>query len=228
MGEKNAIVGKLNIQLKLLHEMVVPDDVQTKAQNDETQLLPEMDFTRNFIWRLRVDVRSAINLPFNKTTEIKMPSAYVEVGWTMYENTDLNLAEAVRTSCVENNRYPIWNQQLLLYPPTSLSTIDGFITLLVKDRFQIKPLQKCIFPISCLRPFHPIHLDLLLDNDIEEDNNNKRSHLYVSFTLEDTPVYKLSESFVNIIVNGINFDPLPQCTDRCSVIMTTDLYKPEE
>ena len=80
VGDKNAIVGKLNVQLKLLNEIVVPDDIQEKTPNDQTQLLPAMDFTQNFVWRLRVFVRSAVNLPFNKTTENNLPSAYVELG----------------------------------------------------------------------------------------------------------------------------------------------------
>ena len=56
----------------------------------------------------------------------------------------------------------------------------------------------------------------------------KRSHLYVSFIYEDSPIYKLSESFVNIIVNQINFEPLPKSTNRCNIIMTTDKYKPND
>ena len=38
--------------------------------------------------------------------------AYVEVGWTMYEIDDINQVEAVRTPCIEGNRFPIWNQEL--------------------------------------------------------------------------------------------------------------------
>ena len=224
--DKNAIVGKLNIQLKLLNELVVPADVKEQQPNDETQLLPEMDFTRKFVWRLRVNVRSAINLPFNKTTEIRLPSPYVEVGWTMYENSDINQVDAVRTPCVENNRYPIWNQELLYYPPSSVTTIDGFITVLLKDRYQMNPIQKIVFPLSAIRPFHPVHLDLMLS--LVEEEEQKRSHLYMSFTLEDSPVYKLSESFVNILATGIHFDPLPQSTDRCCLMMTTDKYKPKD
>ena len=226
MGDKNAIVGKLNIQLKLLNEIIVPEDIKEKTNNDMTQLLPEMGFTKKFVWRLRIDVRSAVNLPFNKTTEIKMPSAYVEVGWSMYENTDINQVEAVRTPCIENNRFPIWNQELLFYPPSSLTKIDGFITILLKDRYQMNPIQKCIFPLSCLRPFHPAHLDLMLDT-IEQEPE-KRSHLYISLTLEDSPIYKLSESYINILINMINLEPLPKSTNRCCVLMTTDKYKPND
>ena len=226
MGDKNAVVGKLNIQLRLLNEIIVPEDIKEKTNNDMTQLLPEMDFTKKFVWRLRIDVRSAVNLPLNQTTENKMPSAYVEVGWTMYENTDINQVEAVRTPCIENNRFPIWNQELLFYPPSSLTKIDGFITILLKDRYQMNPIQKCVFPLSCIRPFHPAHLDLMLDT--VEQESAKRSHLYISLTLEDSPIYKLSESYINILINMINLEPLPKSTNRCCVLMTTDKYKPND
>ena len=226
MGDKNAIVGKLTVQLRLLNEIVVPDDIQEKTPNDQTQLLPAMDFTQNFVWRLRVFVRSAVNLPFNKTTENNLPSTYVEVGWTMYEIDDINQVEAVRTPCIEGNRFPIWNQELLYYPPPNLTKPDGFINVLLKDRYQMTPIQKFVFPVSALRAFHPVHLDCLLD--VEESVEGKRSHLYISFIFEDAPIYKLSESFVNIIVSQINFEPLPKSTNRCNIIMTTDKYKPHD
>jgi hypothetical protein len=222
-GDSNAVVGRLNLSLKLLAEAIVPEDVLQETANDPTPLLPEMDSIRTYIWRLRVDVRSAINLPFNRTTESKLPSPYVEIGWTMYHNQEINQSESARTSAIDANRFPVWNQQVLFYPSTSVSTIDGFITILLRDRFTVKPIQRLTFPINTLRPFHPAHLDLLLDTDDEN-----RSHLYLSITLEDSPMLKISESLVNIIVTGINFDPLPLCTNRCSILVTTDNYKPEE
>ena len=228
MGDKNAIVGKLTVQLRLLNEIVVPEDIEEKTPNDQTQLLPAMDFTQNFIWRLRIFVRSAVNLPFNQTTENNLPSAYVEVGWTMYEIEDINLVESCRTPCIEGNRFPIWNQELLYYPPANLKKQDGFINVLLKDRYQMNPIQKFVFPINALRPFHPVHLDVLLDTDEMINDKSKRSHLYISFIYEDAPIYKLSESFVNIIVTQINFDPLPKSTNRCNVIMTTDKFKPND
>jgi hypothetical protein len=228
MGDKNAIVGKLTVQLRLLNEIVVPEDIEEKTPNDQTQLLPAMDFTQNFVWRLRIFVRSAVNLPFNQTTENNLPSAYAEVGWTMYEIEDINLVESCRTPCIEGNRFPIWNQELLYYPPANLKKQDGFINVLLKDRYQMNPIQKFVFPINALRPFHPVHLDVLLDTDEMINDKSKRSHLYISFIYEDAPIYKLSESFVNIIVTQINFDPLPKSTNRCNVIMTTDKFKPND
>jgi len=224
-GEANAVVGRLNISLKLLEEAIAPEDSYNEAINDEAHLLPEMDISKNFLWRLRVDVRSAVNLPFNRTTESRLPSCYVEVGWTMFPMIDINIAEAVRSSAVNANRFPIWNQQMLFYPATNVTTIDGFITILLKDRFQLNPLQKVTLPLNNLRPYHPVHLDFLLEH-IEDDGS--RSHLYMSLTLEDTPIYKYSESLVNIIISDVNFDPLPKCTNRCSIMMTTDKLKHQE
>jgi len=224
-GESNAVVGRLNVSLMLLEEAIVPEDHLNEAKNDDAHLLPEMDLLKDFFWRLRIDVRSAVNLPFNRTTETRLPSPYVEIGWTMYPLQDINLAEAVRCSAVDANRFPIWNQQLLYYPPSNVTSIDGFMTVLLKDRFQLKPIQKITFHLNALKAYHPVHLDFLLEN-VEEDGS--RSHLYMSFTLEDTPIYKYSESLVNILVTDINFDPLPKCTNRCSIMMTTNKLKHQE
>jgi hypothetical protein len=223
-NDNNAIVGRLNITLKLLAEAIISDDRFQQVSNDHVSLIPELDATKDFTWRLRVDVRSAINLPFNRTTEDKLPSAYIELGWTMYEHQDINVSEAVRSSSVDANRFPIWNQQLLYYPPPNVKIVDGFVTVLLKDVFQVKPIQKFNFPLNVLKPFHPVHLDIILDT--EDDEN--RSHLFISFTLEEAPVYRLAENLVNIIVNNISFDPLPLSTNRVSVMMTTDKFKPEE
>jgi hypothetical protein len=223
-GDNNAVVGRLNLSLKLLADTIIPDDGFKQVVNDHASLLPEFDVTENFKWRLRTEIRSAINLPFNRTSESKLPSAYIEMGWTMYQHQDLNISEAVRSSSVDSNRFPVWNQQLLYYPPPNVKIVDGFINVLLKDVYQVRPIQKFSFPLNTLRPFHPVHLDVLLDTD-DEDN---RSHLYISLTLEEAPIYNMAENLVNIIVNNISFDPLPQSTNRASIMMCTDNFKPEE
>jgi hypothetical protein len=40
----------------------------------------------NFAWRLRVDVRSAIDLPLNRVVPSGLPTSYIELGWTLYDN----------------------------------------------------------------------------------------------------------------------------------------------
>jgi hypothetical protein len=36
-----------------------------------------MDLTTDFNWRVRLDIRSAVNIPFNRTSESRLPSCYV-------------------------------------------------------------------------------------------------------------------------------------------------------
>lgn len=224
-GDSNAVVGRLNITLHLIADQIEQDDEMIEAAaNDGVRLLPEMDVLRNFVWRIRADVRSAANLPFNHTTQSKLPSCYVEMGWTMYSHKDLNMAEAVRSAIVESNRFPIWNHQVLYYPPSSVQTFEGFFNIYLKDKYQSRPIQKIGIPINTLKPYHPVNLDFMLDT--EDDIN--RSHLYLSVTLEDCPEFKLSDSLVNILIHNINFDPLPKSTNRVAVMMTTEKLKPDK
>ena len=116
----------------------------------------------DFSWRIRAHIRSAINLPYNKNTESNLPSGYVEMGWTMYTHQDLNQAEAVRSVTIDENRFPVWNHELVYYPPKNVTTLDGFINFFVKDRFAVKPIQKIIIPLNTLRPYHPAHLVFIL------------------------------------------------------------------
>ena len=139
--------------------------MKIQTGNDAVNLLPEMDITTDFNWRIRVDVRSAINIPFNRTSESRLPSCYIgislitkECGWTMYAHQDINMAETARSVTIESNRFPIWNHQLLYYPPPNVNIIDGFFNILLKDRYSVKPVQKIFFPLNVLKPYHPAHL----------------------------------------------------------------------
>ena len=45
----------------------------------------------NFDWRVRVDIRSGVDMPMNSNTPHKMPSCYVELTWSdqiYYETID--------------------------------------------------------------------------------------------------------------------------------------------
>ena len=124
-----------------------------------------------------------------------LPSAYVEGAWTLYVDDAIDNADVVRSPCIEKTKHPLWNQELLYYPPSRVSTICGFFHIILKDRYQVVPLQRFSFPLSCLKPFHPVNLDFKLKVDYAADEvelpEKDRSHLYMSITLEDAPVYKL-------------------------------------
>ena len=49
--------------------------------------------------------------------------------------------------------------------------------------------------------------------------------MYLSLTLE-LPIAKLTETLCNVIIKWTDFDPIPKCTNRCLIIMTTNGYKP--
>jgi len=101
----------------------------------------------------------------------------------MYTHQDLNQAEAVRSTTIDENRFPVWNHELVYYPPKNVTTLDGFINFFVKDRYAVKPLQKIIIPVNTLRPYHPVHLDLILNVDLSDLSNS--CHFYLSICLED-------------------------------------------
>ena len=79
--------------------------------------LPSAAFGLGVRWRLRVDIRSGIDAPLNKTTRDGLPSMYVEVGWSKYKQQLPSLANIVSSSVVEHNQHPLWNQQILYNNP---------------------------------------------------------------------------------------------------------------
>ena len=45
------------------------------------QMPPEQS---DYLWRLRIDLRCLIDAPLNTNTESRMPSCYVEMGWSQH------------------------------------------------------------------------------------------------------------------------------------------------
>ena len=45
------------------------------------------------------------------------PSTYVELGWSLYDNSEPADSNKVMSVMVENNQFPDFNQQLLLHNP---------------------------------------------------------------------------------------------------------------
>ena len=64
----------------------------------------------SFSWRLRVDIRSGIDLPLNRETTSGLPRSFIELGLAPYENTPPDATEVYLTKLVESHRHPIWNQ----------------------------------------------------------------------------------------------------------------------
>ena len=54
-----------------------------KKSVSEVHLLPAEE--PNFKWRLRVDLRACLDFPLNRSAPGGLPSAYCELGWSLYE-----------------------------------------------------------------------------------------------------------------------------------------------
>lgn len=49
--------------------------------------------------------------------------------------------------------------------------------------------------------------------------------IFLSLTLE-LPITKLTETLCDAVIKWVDFDPIPKCTNRCLIMMTTNGYKP--
>jgi hypothetical protein len=63
----------------------------------------------NFKWRVRVDLRCALDAPLNRTTQNGLPSCYAEFGWSLYEHTHPDEFNKMMSNVVEDSRHPHWN-----------------------------------------------------------------------------------------------------------------------
>jgi len=187
------IVGKINLQFKLtfLKDINNIINLLNKENNDDTHQLPELDNKIPFLWRMRILLRSAINIPFRNAslnTKDNLPSCYVEMGWTQYENNDLNFNESLKSSYIQGNRFPIWNQEFIYYSSQqgnlSNKFIDGFFNIILRDTENENPIKKINFPLNCLRSFHPVNADF----HFNIEGQKEKSHLFMSLVLEEVRI----------------------------------------
>jgi hypothetical protein len=75
--------------------------------------LPDYDQELIFKWRVKIDVREAINIP---SIDNLMPQVYVEVGWTEYKDT-LPEEKRIYSTAILNTNHPEWNQIFLITNP---------------------------------------------------------------------------------------------------------------
>ncbi len=186
------VVGKINLLFKITFQSIIKKEslinMLDVVKNDDIHELPEMDNKIPFSWRIRVFLRSCINLPFkdaNLNNIDNLPSPFIEIGWTQYFQEDLNYTECLRSFYIESNRFPIWNKEIVYYPPSDLSftsnSYDGFFNIIIRDLDSINPIKKITFPIESLRSYHPVNGDFYFN----VQGQNEKSHLYLSLVLEE-------------------------------------------
>jgi hypothetical protein len=148
-----------------------------KKATSGVHLLPPEE--PNFKWRIRVDFRAAVDFPLNRTSG-GLPSAYIELGWSLYEQTEPDEYTKVMSALVEQNRHPHWNQQLLFNNPADVIDLTGFIWFTLRDKQTIEPIERFCLPLYMFKPYQPVHTEIWLRNaDLEA-----RCKVYVSLVLE--------------------------------------------
>ena len=179
-------VGRFTVLLKLVGEYMTQypglegtNLTGPKRAVGEMHLLPPEDV--NFKWRVRFDIRAAIDYPLNRVTTGGLPSPYVEVGWSMYEQTEPDEYTKIMSVLVENNRHPHWNQQLLFNNPAEVIDLSGYLWVTLRDKNSIEPIQKFSIPLDYFRPFTPVHLEVHCPGKGPEESVCK---FYCSMVLE--------------------------------------------
>ena len=135
-----------------------------KKATSGVHMLPPED--PSFKWRVRVDLRAAIDAPLNRTPPGGLPSCYCEFGWSLYENTEPDEYTRIMSVLIESNRHPHWNQQLLFNNPSEVldlsklttmplltSSPDGFFWITLRDRHSIEPIERFSLPLFVFKAF---------------------------------------------------------------------------
>jgi hypothetical protein len=83
-------VGRFTVKLKIVGDYMSKFEnmdgsnlTGPKKSTSEVHLLPPEEPL--FKWRVRVDLRAALDFPLNRTSSGGLPSAYCELGWSLYE-----------------------------------------------------------------------------------------------------------------------------------------------
>ena len=87
-----------------------------------------------------------------------MPSIYVQLGWSLYENAEPQEQNQMLSVMIENNQFPDFNQQLLLHNPKEVIDASGYLWIVVKDRKRqdLNNLGVIKVPLEGLQPYNPL------------------------------------------------------------------------
>ena len=87
-----------------------------------------------------------------------LPSVYVTLGWSLYENAEPQEMNKVMSVLISDNQFPDFNQQLLLHYPKEVIDISGFLWIVVMDRNRqdLRKLGTIKVPLDSLKPFQPL------------------------------------------------------------------------
>jgi len=115
-------VGRFSATFKIIGDynperLVQVSDIkksQLETQIEITHPLPDIDFGFSK-YRIRVSARCAIGAP---STPEGFPSLILETGWSQYKHEEPSSLTMVSTKVIEENKHPVWNEEILLNNPT--------------------------------------------------------------------------------------------------------------
>lgn len=139
-----------------------------------------------------------------------LPSPYVDLGWSEQEFKKPVGHEVIRTVAVSQNNNPFWNQQLFYKSPAGVMEAYGHLWMTLKDKTANDSIETIKLPISGLRAFTPVHLEMLTSQTEVAD----RCTMYVSVCLEVT-----IEELVDIAILDVRV--FPPYTSRVVLTMAS-------
>ncbi|KRX05194.1 C2 domain [Pseudocohnilembus persalinus] len=225
-GDREVGVGRFIANLKLLQEQIIPveeHDFKPLEKDEIFHELPKPDPFYDFQWRVRVDIRSATDIPLNRISPSGLPSTYCNIGYTLYDGNQPDNYHLDSTSLIESNRHPIWNKQFLITNPETSADKTGFIYIGIYDKcLDFEPIDTIYIPIQPLQPFVPMNFEFLSTKGEYE----ARPRYLISVVLEEPNKTSLIDSLCDIVIHNANFDPLPYAS-RMFICMTLNNHQTE-
>lgn len=223
------VVGKfyINISLEKQYPEIHPETTISPHRITTPQYKPNtpqdtsiLEDNDEFAWRVRLDARFAIDV--NSSTSDRLPSPYIEFGWSQYSEQLPPDNEKVRTKVVSLNRHPIWNQQILYTNPSTINDYSGFFWILLRDKEDGTILERIKLLTHAMRPFHPLHLS------IKSSKGNESLHdlcnLYFSIVIEENIRASFIDHLVEIRIKSVHWHPLPKTLSKMMIGMSTSHY----
>ena len=114
------------------------------------------------------------------------PSTYIELGWSLYDNSEPADSNKVMSVMIENTQYPDFNQQLLLHNPKEVSDVSGFFWLTIKDKNRPDDPKVGVIKLALdnLKPFYPIFIESKLGNQSQDGDLSQDTLFQFSICLE--------------------------------------------
>lgn len=237
-------VGRIVVNVKYIGKQAQPEPANESAlavsqsvgdqrgdENNPNLSAIERPLPRNdgylFHWRVRVDVRTAIDIALNRDSPLGLPSCFVELGLASefgVRPAD-NLLQVTKT--IPNERNPIWNQQFLLVRDQEDSPDkNAFVYLAVVDRERKdkQPLDAIWVPVNRMNPFLPYNMELITS----KYEFKIRGKYFISMVLEEIEPQSQLDQYADIVVHNVTHDPLPQKLNRFWIVMTLFDYSPKQ